>query len=111
MPNNLDSVNNFNQTFNQTITKFKDFNYLNEDKLNLLKSGSQWFGDVFDLTNIYTYSFPFNFCTDSSHIKLKLMSKSNYSTAYFYHLIFGESRIVPINSTGSSYYSDRKSVV
>ncbi|MEK9619165.1 MAG: hypothetical protein VW078_03595 [Flavobacteriales bacterium] len=81
VPNNLDSVNNLSQTSNQTITKFKDFNYLNEDKLNLLKSGSQWFGDVFDLTNIYTYSFPFNFCTDSSHIKLKLMSKSNYSTS------------------------------
>ena len=111
LPNNLDSINNLNQTFNQTITKFKDFNYKNEDKLNLLKSGSQWFGDVFDLTNIYTYSFPFNFCTDSSHIKLNLMSKSNYSTAYFYPLIFGESRIVPINSTGSSYYSDVGRVV
>ena len=110
-PNNLDSVNNFNQTFNQTITKYKDFNYLNEDKLNLLKSGSQWFGDVFDLTNNYIYPFPFNYCTDSSHIKLKLMSKSNYSTAYFYPSIFGVSRIVPINSTGSSYYSDVGRVV
>ena len=37
IPNNLDSVNNLSQTFNQTITKYKDFNYLNEDKLNLLK--------------------------------------------------------------------------
>ena len=39
------------------------------------------------------------------------MSKSNYSTAYFYPLIFGESRIVPINSTGTSYYSDVGRVV
>ena len=109
--NNLDSVNDLSQSYNQTITKFRDFNYLNEDKLNLLKSGSQWFGDVFDLNNIYTYPFPFNFCTDSSHIKLKLMSKSNYSTAYFYPSIFGESRTVPINSTGSSYYSDVGRVV
>ena len=111
VPNNLDSVNNLSQNFNQTITKFKDFNYLNEDKLNLLKSGSQWFGDVFDLTNIYTYPFPFNFCTDSSHVKLKLMSKSNYSTAYFYPSIFEESRTVPINSSGASYYSDVGRVV
>ena len=106
MPNNLDSLNNLNQSFIQTITKFKDFNYLDDDNLNLLKSGSQWFGDVFDLTNIYIYPFPFNHCIDSSHIKLKLMSKSNYSTANFYPSIFGENRSVPINSTGSSYYAD-----
>ena len=39
------------------------------------------------------------------------MSKSNYSTAYFYPSIFGESRTVPISSTGSSYYSDVGRVV
>ena len=111
MPNNLDSLNNLNQSFIQTITKFKDFNYLDDDNLNLLKSGSQWFGDVFDLTNIYIYPFPFNYCIDSSHIKLKLMSKSNYSTANFNPSIFGENRSVPINSTGSSYYADVGRVV
>ena len=110
-PNNLDSVNNLSQSFGQTVSKFNDFEYLNEDNINLLKSGSQWFGDVFDLTPIYIYSFPFNFCIDSSHIKLKLMSKSNYSTAYFYPSIFGESRTVPINSTGASYYADVGRVV
>ena len=34
------------------------------------------------------------------------MSKSNYSTAYFYPSIFNLNRSVPISSSGSSYYSD-----
>ena len=105
-PELLDSVNNNNQIFDQTITKFRDFKYLNQDKINLLKSGSQWFGDVFDLTNVFTYPFSFNNCIDSSHIKLKLMSKSNYSSAYFYPSIFNENRSVTISSSGSSYYAD-----
>ena len=49
----LDSVNDNNQIFDQTINKFRDFKFLNQDKINLLKSGSQWFGDVFDLTNVF----------------------------------------------------------
>ena len=111
MSNRLDSTNNLSQNFNQTITKFKDFKYLNNDKLNLLKSGSQWFGDVFDLTNTYNYAFPFNNCLDSSHIKLKLMSKSNYSIAYFYPTIFSLTRTVPIPSSGPSYYADVGKIV
>lgn len=106
VPNNLDSLNNNLQNYSETITKFKDFEYINDDKLNLLKSGSQWFGDVYDLTNVYTYAFPFNNCVDSSHIKLRLMSKSNYSSAYFYPSIFNVNRLVSIASTGASYYAD-----
>ena len=102
----LDTINDNNQIFDQTITKFRDFKYLNQDKINLLKSGSQWFGDVFDLTNVFTYPFSFNHYIDSSHVKLKLMSKSNYSSAYFYPSIFSENRSVTIPSSGSSYYAD-----
>jgi hypothetical protein len=102
----LDTVNENNENFDQTITKFRDFKYLNQDKINLLKSGSQWFGDVFDLTNVFNYPFSFNNCVDSSHIKLRLMSKSNYSSAYFYPSIFNETRSVTISSSGSSYYAD-----
>ena len=93
----LDSINDNNQIFDQTINKFKDFKFLNQDKINLLKSGSQWFGDVFDLTNVFTYPFSFNDCIDSSHIKLKLMSKSNYSSAYFFPSIFNENLSVTIS--------------
>ena len=93
------------------INKFRDFKFLNQDKINLLKSGSQWFGDVFDLTNVFTYPFSFNDYIDSSHIKLKLMSKSNYSPAYFYPSIFNENRSVTIPSSGSSYYADVGKIV
>ena len=102
----LDTLDENFQNSSQIIDQFKDFEYLNEDKINLLKSGSQWFGDVFDLTNVYNYTFSFNNCIDSSHFKISLMSKSNYSTAYFYPSIFNVNLSVPISSSGSSYYSD-----
>ena len=64
--NLIDSINNLNQNYNQVINEFWDFAYINEDKINLLKSGAIWLGDVFDLTNQYTYDFPFSNLSDSS---------------------------------------------
>ena len=103
--NYLDTINNLNQNYTQNITSFKDFKYIEEDKVNLLKSGSQWLGDIFDLDNNKNYSFSFNNIGDSSHVAIKLVSKSNFSTSYFNLSLFGQNHSIAINSTGSSYYS------
>jgi hypothetical protein len=105
LPNNLDSANHLSQSFNQTITSFKQFEYIEDDQINLLKSGSQWLGDVFDLNNNYNYSFPFNNIQDSSNVRIKVVSKSNFSSAIFNVSLFGVSNPIPISSSGSSYYS------
>ena len=104
--NHLDTINNLNQSFSQEITSFKDFKYIEEDKVNLLKSGSQWLGDVFDIENNKNYSFSFNNIGDSSHVSIKVVGKSNFSPSYFNLSLFGQaSDPIQINSTGSSYYS------
>ena len=82
-PKKLDSVNHLNLSYSQEYDTFRDFYYYEKDQVNLLKSGSQWLGDIFDLTESYSYSIPFTHFGDSSLIKLKLVSKSNFSTAYF----------------------------
>ncbi len=103
--NKIDTIDNLNENFDHSINSFKQFKYLEEDRINLLKSGSNWLGDIFDINNDKSYSFLFNNILDSSHVKVKLVSKSNYSTAYFNLSLFGESKQIPINSSGSSYYS------
>ena len=104
--NLIDSVNNLNQNYNQEINEFWDFEYINEDKLNLLKSGAIWLGDVYDLTNQYTYDFPFSNLGDSSFLKLRVVSKSSSTPASFNLSLFGQNRTITINGSGSSYLSD-----
>ena len=103
--NHLDSINHLFENFDHTLSSFKQFEYIEDDRINLLKSGSQWLGDVFDLTNSYNYPFSFTNITDSVHVRVKVVSKSSFSTAYFNVSLFGETKQIPINSTGSSYYS------
>ena len=104
--NLTDSINNLNQNYNQVINEFWDFAYINEDKINLLKSGAIWLGDVFDLTNQYTYDFPFSHLSDSSFLKLRVVSKSSSTPASFNLSLFGQNRTIAINGSGSSYLSD-----
>ena len=104
--NSTDSINNLNQNYNQVINEFWDFAYINEDKINLLKSGAIWLGDVFDLTNQYTYDFPFSNLSDSSWLKLRVVSKSSSTPASFNLSLFGQNRTIAINGSGSSYLSD-----
>lgn len=40
-----------------TVTSFDDRQFIERDLLNLLKSGRTWFGELFDITTSYTYSF------------------------------------------------------
>ena len=71
-----------------------------------MKSGAIWLGDVFDLTNQYTYDFPFGNLSDSSYLKLRVVSKSSSSPASFNLSLFGQNRTITINGSGSSYLSD-----
>ena len=81
--NLIDTVNHLNQTYSTEVNEFWDFDYINDDRVNLLKSGSIWLGDVFDLTNQYDYSFPFTSLGDSSFVKIRVVSKSNSIPASF----------------------------
>ena len=104
--NLIDTVNHLNQTYSAEVNEFWDFDYINDDRVNLLKSGSIWLGDVFDLTNQYDYSFPFTSIGDSSFVKIRVVSKSTSSPASFNLSLFGQNRNISINGSGSSYLSD-----
>jgi hypothetical protein len=103
---NASSINNTSYT----STSFNDFQRLEENKSNLLKeflyttgSGSQWFGDKFDLITERNYNFNFDNISPSSELAFEVQmvarkneSFTNYS--YFTTTINGQQ----FQSTGIS---------
>lgn len=42
---------------NTTVTSFNDYDFHEKDLVNLIKSGQEWFGEVFDARTSYSFSF------------------------------------------------------
>ena len=77
----MDSVSS-NPTFTHEVSSYLDFKFIENDAINLLKSGSQWYGDVFDLETTYNYPFSFPEIEDSCHVKLKVVGKSSFMIGF-----------------------------
>lgn len=45
---------------NKSVNTFMDFKYYENDSLNLIKSGREWYGEQFSVINAYNYKFRFN---------------------------------------------------
>ncbi len=54
----LNSLNSLSNP-TQTVTTFDDYAVEEEDLINLVGTGRQWFGDVFEFTLSYNYNFSF----------------------------------------------------
>lgn len=69
-----------------TVTAFDDRQFIERDLVNLIKSGRTWFGETFDLTTSYTFSFntPFLVAGEPATIlatgAARTLGVSNYST-------------------------------
>lgn len=46
-------------TPNTFVNTFTDYEYHENDSLNLIKTGKQWYGEQFDVINIYSFNFSF----------------------------------------------------
>jgi hypothetical protein len=103
-PNYIDSSSS-PLTFTHEVSSYLDFQYIDDDVLNLLKSGSQWLGDVFDLETTYSYPFSFPQIGDSCHVKTKLVGKSSFVNSSFDISLNNQQKSIVISSTGGGYYS------
>ena len=89
-----------------TVNSFTDFKFYEQDQINLIKSGSQWYGDIFDVQTQFLYNFNFpNLSSDSVSVRAKVIGKSPVSSTYF-SLSSGSSlSSVGIPSSGTGYYA------
>lgn len=65
------------------VNTFDDFMYLEQDKINFIKSGREWYGDLYDFTTEYTYNFAFPNIdlTQSVRVKTDLAARTPGSGA------------------------------
>ena len=108
----INSVNSL-PSGNVNVSTFDDYNFYERDSLNLINSGSVWYGSCFDIVTTYNYYFNFPDIYTSLPLKAKIAvaarssSISNYSVS-----INGQNQIplsvssVNINSYTNSYAAD-----
>jgi hypothetical protein len=85
------STQNSLTTSNQTITSFNDYAYYERDLYNLIKSGRDWYGDVFDVKTSYDYVFNFPNIDLSSSAKIKVSGAGRHSGSSNFTVNVGSS--------------------
>ena len=81
-------VNESSSPSTNSITTYENHQFHELDKYNLIKSGKQWFGERFDLSNGLTQSFNFSFpnkvAEEKIHIKTRIgvRSTTNYNNNF-----------------------------
>jgi hypothetical protein len=78
------NIEQVNETPDHISTTFNDFRYHHFDQLNLIKSGREWYGEIFDLITSYNFTFDFpNIKTDVQHHFLaRVVAKSTISSSF-----------------------------
>lgn len=69
-----------------TVTKFDDHLFHESDEVNFIKSGKNWWGEVFDLTTYYTFDFNFPNIDVSTPINVKAEVAGRYTTPVGFNL-------------------------
>ncbi len=67
-----------------TVTQYNDYKYIDKDDINMIKSGSEWYGDEFDVLTERTYSFNFpNIASDTMTIDIEVLGSHVSSSNSF----------------------------
>ncbi|MCI5057140.1 MAG: type IX secretion system sortase PorU [Flavobacteriales bacterium] len=91
-------------TSSQTVSDFFDYQFHEIDQVNLLKSGRQWFGEIFDVKTAYSYTFNFpNLQNNELDIKVAVAGRTISTSSSFTAEVDGQQSSVTINSVPSDY--------
>ncbi len=71
------------QTPTQTVTDFYDYRHHERELNNLLGSGKQWFGELFDVTTSRTFEFNFpNIVSETAKISVNAAARSSSASSF-----------------------------
>ncbi len=80
----INQQSSLTQNATVTVTSFDDFAFYENEAVNVVKSGRQWFGENFDV--VTTYNFPFNFpnidFSAPAYIKAQVAARSNPAATF-----------------------------
>lgn len=93
---------------NTFVTSYNDYAFHDRDAVNLIKSGETWFGDLFDITTTYNYSFSFPNLDNTSpaNVKFSVAGRSGVLSS-FTGIVNGTSSSVPIPTVNMASYHSR----
>ncbi|MCB0402722.1 MAG: type IX secretion system sortase PorU [Flavobacteriales bacterium] len=92
---------------NQSVTTFNDYAYHERDAYNLIKSGSLWLGDLFDVQTSYNYAFNFpNITNDQATVIFSVAARSATGST-FTGTVGGSSASVPLPFVNMGNYTSR----
>lgn len=91
-----------------TVTTFDDYAFIEDESVNLIRSGREWFGSNFDILTSYTYNFNFPNIDNSSAAKIKVDLASRNAGNSSYAVTSGSTTqnifVSPVNT--SLYYAE-----
>lgn len=91
-----------------TLNSFDDFAFYENEAMNVVKSGRQWFGENFDV--VTTYNFPFNFpnidFNAPAFIKTQVAARSNPAATFNINCASANMVISPSPVALQPYYAD-----
>lgn len=96
------------QNATTTVSTFDDFAFYENEAINVVKSGRQWFGENFDVVTSYT--FPFNFpnidYSSPAYINVQVGARSNPSANFTIKCGSSTIGLTPPPVALSPYYAD-----
>jgi hypothetical protein len=95
-----------NPSSNRVSTTFNAYAYYEKDKLNLIKSGNMWFGEIFDVKTAYDFVFNFPNLESGSDIttKVSVAARSAVPSTFIFSALGNSSNLL-VNSVNTSSYT------
>ena len=93
-------------TKTHTVTSFNTYTVHNPDNINLIKSGRDWFGEIFDAetSREYTFEFPNISLTDPAQLNVRVAAKSKIAS-HFTVAAEGSSMSITVPEVSFNYPS------
>ncbi len=96
-------TNNYGSA-NIHINSFTDYAFHDNDSLNLIKTGREWYGEQFNVIN--TYNFKFNFssidASKKTRVRTNAIARSTLNSRLVYH-INGHNKALLFSAVSSNY--------
>lgn len=90
---------------NVNVNSFSDYTFHEVDAVNLIKSGSKWLGEIFDVINEYDFKFSFPNIDLSTPVFIDVSATARSNTQSFFTVTTGATNfniaIGPVNITNS----------
>ncbi|MGC6489911.1 MAG: type IX secretion system sortase PorU [Flavobacteriales bacterium] len=96
--------NGFNENADTIISSFNDFQHHENNDVNFIKSGREWYGDVFDIINQRSYNFNFPNRIGEASLKIVVAARANspYNSNFTFNTS-GNTESLSIAGVNGSY--------